>query len=52
MHLKLAHTDTVSAVTQKVKSLQETKSFPELQILILEIPVALFEIFNQMLLST
>ena len=51
MHLELTHTDAVTAVTQQVKSLQQTESFPELQILVLEVFIAFFEISDQMLLS-
>lgn len=51
MHFKLPHADTVSAVTQQVKPLQQTQSFSELQVLILEVFIAFFEVANEMLLS-
>lgn len=51
MQLELTHAYTVSAVAEQVKALQQANPFSELQILIFEILIALFEIPSQMLLS-
>lgn len=51
MHLELAHAHTISAVAQKVKTLQKAKPFPQFQIFILEVLITLLKKPNQMLLS-
>ena len=52
MQLELTHAYTVPAVGEQVKTLQQANTFPQLQILILQVLVAFFEVSNQMLLPS